>query len=165
MIIKKGKISDLKSIIEIRHKAVKRMHEEKIFQWDNLYPLEEHFKKDIINETLYVCYECDSIMGFCCIDGNITPSYEAVGKWSGKKSIAIHRMIVNPTYHGRGAGTLLFKYAKKLVIDNNLDSIKVDTHKENYKMQKLLEKLEFVYIGYDSVIDRTCYEWVNIDSL
>ena len=67
---------------------------------------------------------------------------------------------MNPDYQKSGIGKLLFTYAINLARTNDYESIKVDTHPDNYKMQGLIKKMGFQDIGYLSGINRLAYELV-----
>jgi ribosomal protein S18 acetylase RimI-like enzyme len=49
-------------------------------------------------------------------------------------------------------------FAEELTKKNGLTSIKVDTHKENYKMNGFLKKFGYVEMGYLPSINRIAFE-------
>ena len=62
--IRKAKLSDLESIMDIINETVKEMKSYGNDQWDDNYPNKETFINDIKNERLYVCEEDNNIKGF-----------------------------------------------------------------------------------------------------
>ena len=47
-------IDDLDDVFRLVECAVKQMEQEKIFQWDSIYPAKEDFRNDIKRKSLYV---------------------------------------------------------------------------------------------------------------
>jgi len=52
--IRKANSNDLRRIIDITKACAKLMISKNIFQWNESYPSLETFKKDVINQSLYV---------------------------------------------------------------------------------------------------------------
>ena len=52
--IRKATLNDLTRIVEITKACAKLMISKNIFQWNEFYPNLETFKKDVINQSLYV---------------------------------------------------------------------------------------------------------------
>ena len=70
------------------------------------------------------------------------------GKWLNSGDYAvIHRIAVNEKYKGNGIASDIIKEVENLCKENKVNSIKIDTHKDNISMQKLLEKNDFKYCG------------------
>ena len=67
-------------------------------------------------------------------------SYENIldGKWitNGDYGV-IHRIAVDNTHKGKGLSHKIIKYAEEVCKQNNIHSIKVDTHEDNILMQSL----------------------------
>ncbi len=73
-------------------------------------------------------------------------SYEAIynGEWvSNDEYAVIHRIAVVSNYKGIGLSSVIIKNIEKICLDKGVHSIKIDTHKENISMQKLLQKTGF----------------------
>lgn len=155
--VRQALTSDIDRIMEIRHTAIKKMHADKIYQWDDKYPLETHFLDDIKQGTL-LAYEDSIIQGFLAFDTNEPPTYKLL-KWNSDNSMYIHRVIIDPESQGRGISHSLFSYCKKYCQNNSIDSLKIDTHPDNLRMQAFLKKQGFEYRGYDEQINRLCYEF------
>ncbi|EHJ06700.1 acetyltransferase, gnat family protein, partial [Staphylococcus simiae CCM 7213 = CCUG 51256] len=66
--IRLGKKSDLDNILKLVEEAKGIMKEQDNHQWDDQYPLVEHFEEDIAKDYLYVLEENDHIYGFIVID-------------------------------------------------------------------------------------------------
>ncbi|MBQ2794549.1 MAG: GNAT family N-acetyltransferase, partial [Oscillospiraceae bacterium] len=78
------------------------------------------------------------------------PTYaEIEGAWltEGDNYLVVHRLGINPDWHGMGMGTALMGLADKICEVKKIASIRVDTHEDNISMQKLLEKCGFTRCG------------------
>ena len=62
--IRLGNMQDISQIETLVEEAKKLMKEFNNNQWDDKYPVTEHFEEDINTETLYVLEENDTIYGF-----------------------------------------------------------------------------------------------------
>lgn len=73
---------DLPTILELVEEAKALMKQDNNHQWDDAYPLEEHFEEDIEKETLYVLDIDQHIYGFIVIDRpiNLTGMIRLIGR-------------------------------------------------------------------------------------
>ena len=94
------------------------------------------------------------------------PAYETITGWSTPHgdSLVLHRCIVDPTHQHKGIFHAMMTYAIQEASKLGLHSIKIDTHHDNYKMRRFLEKHGFIHIGYLEVINREAYELVWEDT-
>ena len=70
------------------------------------------------------------------------------GQWLNNGDYAvIHRIAVSEKAKGKGIASAIIKEVEGLCKENGVNSIKIDTHKDNISMQKLLEKNTFKYCG------------------
>lgn len=150
MNFRKATEEDLKSIIDIIKHAQDHLKEQGIDQWQDGYPNAEVIGEDIDDGNSYVLLKGNIIIGTVAVsfDGEKTYNNIHKGKWitQGQYGV-IHRLAINKHYRGLGFAKEILKYIEKLTLDNGIKSIKVDTHKNNQFMQKLLEKNGFVYCG------------------
>ena len=61
--IRKAILSDLDTIKKIAESCAKNMIDNNIFQWNKNYPSKNIFKKDILNQSLYVFEEGNLVKG------------------------------------------------------------------------------------------------------
>ena len=82
-------------------KLKKKMKEFNHNQWDDKYPVTEHFEEDIETETLYVLDVDDKICGFIVIDQNQSEWYDDI-EWPVNREGAyvIHRLAGSKDYKG-----------------------------------------------------------------
>ena len=64
-----------------------------------------------------------------------------------------------------GIASKMMKYAIDQARLDGYDSVKIDTHLENYKMRSFLEKNNFIVGDYIEVMDRIAYELLLEDTL
>ncbi|HKL47860.1 MAG TPA: GNAT family N-acetyltransferase, partial [Candidatus Izemoplasmatales bacterium] len=126
--------------------------------WLGDYPNAAHFKADLKSHGLYVYLDKGQIIGSISILQENDPPYQAI-QWHRQLSLVIHRFMVDPNHQKKGVGIALFEHAIQLTTIKH-QSLKVDTHPDNVKMQKLILKMNFEYMGYLSSINRLAYELI-----
>ena len=146
----KSKISDIDEIMKIIGAAQNHFKQEGIDQWQNNYPNHEVIKIDMENGNSYVLKEGDKIVGTTAVIFDGESDYDTIydGKWlSHDKYAVIHRMAVNFDRRGSGLASIFLKEIERLSMDKEIYSIKVDTHRENIPMKKLLLKNAYKKCG------------------
>lgn len=151
---------DLQQIDDMALCVIKDMKASNIPQWNESYPRKQHYEKDIVNQSLFVCERNSNVIGAVTILPENDPPYETITGWTipHGNSLVIHRLIVDPNARQLGVASELVHYAVKQAQKQGYQSIKIDTHHDNYKMRRFLEKHNFQYIGYLEVINREAYE-------
>ena len=159
MIIRKARIEDLAHIMEIYRPAQDFMIESgNPTQWGHSYPSEELIRKDISNGVCHLI--CDdegphSVFALFCGD---EPTYQYIenGEWlNDNVYVTVHRIASDGKVHG------IFDYAIQYCKGIS-DNIRIDTHKSNIVMQKLIERNGFEECGIIYVADgssRIAYQW------
>ena len=148
---------------ELAEKVIAHMKQSKIPQWELSYPRYEHFEKDVLNNALILYKEDGKIVGCMAILPENDPPYRTISSWKKEYSIAIHRVLVNPEIQNKGVAKQMFNFAKQYGKHNGYESIKIDTHLENYKMRNFLQKNGFIEGDYIEVMDRIAYECILED--
>ena len=146
----KAKYSDIDEIMEIIERAQEHFKNEGIDQWQNNYPNHEVIKEDIDNDNSYILKDGDKIVATTAVIFDGDPTYNTIydGEWlSLGEYTVIHRMAVNFNRRGSGLASIFIKEIEKLSIDKEIYSIKVDTHRENIPMQRLLFKNAYKECG------------------
>ena len=150
MEFRKSTKSDVIKIMEIVKQAQEYFKSQGIDQWQNNYPNDEVINNDINNGESYVMLDGDDIVATTVISFAKEKSYENIldGKWitNGDYGV-IHRIAVDNTQKGLGLSHKIIKYTEDVCRQNNIHSIKVDTHEDNILMQSLLKKNGFEYCG------------------
>ena len=150
MNFRKSTKSDVSKIMELVKQAQEYFKSQGIDQWQINYPNDEVINNDINNGESYVMLDGDDIVATTVISFAKEKSYENIldGKWitNGDYGV-IHRIAVENAHKGKGLSHKIIKYAEEVCKQNNIHSIKVDTHEDNILMQSLLKKNGFEYCG------------------
>ena len=150
MKFRKTIIEDIKNVMQIIDDAKEYFRKNGIDQWQNGYPNSDVIYGDIKNNSSYVLESENRILATAMVSFEEDKSYKNIyhGKWLNSGDYAvIHRIAVNEKYKGNGIASDIIKEVENLCKENKVNSIKIDTHKDNISMQKLLEKNDFKYCG------------------
>ena len=138
-----------------------------IDQWQNGYPNREVISEDIKKAQSH----CVSVDGEICgtfaliVDGE--PTYNEIfdGKWltgnGNDNYFAIHRVAISVKCRGKGISTAIINHCAEEAKKAHKKSLRIDTHKGNIVMRKMLEKHGFIHCGtiyLDSGDARVAYE-------
>ena len=144
-------INNINEIMEIIHDAKRYLKEQGSSQWNlpDGYPNKSDLIKDINNNECYIYLEADKIIGVMIIMQNIDENYNEIdGNWlNNDKYVSIHRIAVRYNYHNQQIGYKMLKLAETIIMNKDIYSIKIDTHKINIPMIKTLTKLNYTYCG------------------
>jgi GNAT superfamily N-acetyltransferase len=159
--IRRAHASDIDAIEKMATKTRNHMLSIGLKQWLGDYPNHVHFEKDLKLQGLYVYEENNHIYGSISILPENDPAYQVID-WAKHHSLVVHRLFVDPDSQQKGIGMALFQYAQSLTRDA-YQSLKVDTHPDNHRMQTLIQKMGFEYKGYIESINRLAYEWLPLE--
>lgn len=164
--IRHAKILDIPEILSVSRACALYMIQNGIFQWNEYYPSEAIFKKDISRKELYVLVHNSSIVGCITISKFMDVEYEPV-QWlsQNNRNIYIHRLAIHPDHQKKGYARQLMDFAETYARDNKFISIRLDTFSQNERNQKFYEtrgyrKLEEIYFPNQSTDPFYCYELV-----
>lgn len=123
-----------------------------IDQWQDGYPNENQILLDISNNDSYVVIDDnDTIMATSVCTTKNESTYDHIdGKWLTPNNPTygvIHRIAVSNKFRKHGLARFVFDYYETALIENNISSLRVDTHKENLGMQQLLGSMGYEYCG------------------
>ena len=158
-----GTYKDLNELDELAVLVINGMKKSLIPQWELDYPRYKNFFSDVETKSLYLYKDNGKIVGSCTVLRENDPPYKTIDSWIKNKSLVIHRMLVHPDYQNKGIAKVFINNAIKLCKQGNYESIKTDTHLENYKMRNFLKKNGFIELDYLETIDRLAYELVVED--
>ena len=150
MKFRKTTIQDINNVMQIINEAKEYFRKSKIDQWQNGYPNSDTIYADIKNNNSYVLESEHGIIATAMVSFEEDKTYKNIyeGAWLNNGDYAvIHRIAVNEKYKGNGIASDIIKEVENLCKENKVNSIKIDTHKDNISMQKLLEKNGFKYCG------------------
>lgn len=150
MEFKQAQIKDIPQIMDIINDAQNYLKNKDIDQWQNNYPNSETLKKDIINNNLYIIVEKSKIIAVSAIIFNDDPTYNYIegGEWLSSDNYgAIHRAAVAEEYKGQGIASEIFKHTFELAKKKGIESIRIDTHPDNFAMKQVIKKEKFKFCG------------------
>lgn len=141
--------NDLPSIMAIIREIQEDFRQAGIDQWQDGYPNEETFRADIENEESYVLLEDDRLVATAMITFRGEPTYNIIeGAWlTNEPYMVIHRIAVRPSLRGQRIANRIFDYAAQLCLQKGVAHQRIDTHKDNKAMQRVIERLGYTYCG------------------
>lgn len=146
MIIRKAVAEDLNDIFYIyEHARLFMLEAGNPNQWGSVYPDKKIVVNDLNSGSLYVGVIEETISCVFCFFVGEEPTYKVIndGSWLNDDVYGvIHRVAVAHGFHGKGIVSKCFDFCCGFI--NNL---RIDTHAENYPMQKALSKYGFIKCG------------------
>ena len=104
--------------------------------------------KQVSRNYSYIYEKDGEVLAYAYLNPDYDPTYASVREaMKGDNSITIHTLCVNKDKMGKGIGSLFFEQIKDFAVKNNKDSLRIDTHKDNFRMRGLIKKFGFSYIG------------------
>lgn len=146
---RKTQMTDIDAIMQIIREAQCYFKSQHIDQWQNGYPNETTFIADLDLGNSYVFMENDKIIATAMISFDKEPTYNQIsGKWLSDDAYAvIHRIAVKSDMKGKNIAGKILELTQQLALDKNIHSIRIDTHRDNLAMQRVITKFGFVYCG------------------
>ncbi|MDG1038082.1 MAG: GNAT family N-acetyltransferase [Polaribacter sp.] len=152
MTIRLSKTEDIPDIMIIIDDAKTYLASQNIHQWQNGYPNTEQVKNDILKDESYVVInDKNQIIATSMFTTNSEPTYKIIdGNWiidESHKYGVIHRMAIKKEFRKFGLATFMFHEFHSILLEKNIESLKIDTHEDNLGMQSLIKKLGYKYCG------------------
>jgi len=164
MIFRNAEISDIDKIMNIIKQAQEYLKEKGVDQWQDNYPNFDVIKDDIEKRKSYVLETDGKVVATVAVSYNDEKTYEKIydGKWITENDYAvIHRIAVDNKYKGKRLSSIILSEIEKMCLHKNIHSIKIDTHKQNESMKKMLINNGFKYCGIiylENGKERVAYE-------
>lgn len=163
MEIRRAVIVDLASMEQIYARARKFMITTgNPDQWDPSYPGRELLVKNITDGQAYVLEEKGRVHGtFAFIVGE-EPTYTKIcdGQWRKNETYGtVHRLASDGTVKGAGRACLTY-------CSDRQPYLRIDTHKNNLPMQKVIESFGFKRCGIITVRggERIAYDYIRSEN-
>ena len=169
MIIRKTTILDTGEVMPIFEEARRTIAALGIDQWQNGYPSEEVILADIAKDQSYLCEIDGRACGTFAMLTDGEPTYDKIydGHWltgdDSRDYIAIHRVAISVSSRGSGLSGKIIGYAADFAKKKGRKSLRIDTHRGNAVMRRMLEKNGFQYCGIiylENGDERVAYEKV-----
>ncbi|MDR0897588.1 MAG: GNAT family N-acetyltransferase [Oscillospiraceae bacterium] len=150
MILRKMTPQDLPQVMQIIAEAQAFLGVQGVDQWQDGYPGEALIREDIETGRGYVLAEGDQVraMAVVALDGE--PTYDTIyeGAWTTPEPYAcFHRTAVGAAFRGTGAADALIASCEAVAKAAGLYSIRIDTHRDNLVMQKMLHRNGYTLCG------------------
>ena len=151
MEVRKIKLEEIKQVMEAINDA-KAFLKPQSQQWQQGYPNVETMTKDILNNNLFGVFINGELACVAALIIGIEKTYVNMieGEWEipvSSKDLVIQRIAVREKFRGRGCAKSLMEFAEKYAKTNSCPSIKVDTHRANIPMQRLVLSHGYIYQG------------------
>ncbi|MGL5786549.1 MAG: GNAT family N-acetyltransferase [Bacteroidales bacterium] len=161
---RKSKTEDIPFIMSVINEAQAYFKNKGIDQWQNGYPNDDSILCDITAGHSYVFLIDNRVIATAMISFDGETTYDLIdGKWLNNEPYAVvHRIAVCSGLKGKNIAGSILDIVRKLSEQNNICNIRVDTHRENLSMQRVLEKWGFTYCGIIYLKDgaeRLAYQW------
>lgn len=157
-------IYDIEKLIEFSRTSLKN---DGVDQWQKTNPNLDLINRQMDEDCAFVLDLDERVFAYAYLSKNEEPTYKVwEDKFEGDKYFVIHTLMVD----GRGVVKKAGSKFMEAIIDfskkNQIDSLRIDTHKDNFRMRGLLKKYNFKEIGIiqideDGILkDRICYELI-----
>ncbi len=141
---------DLSAIKGLICGAKKHLKQQGIPQWQDGFPDTAILKEDISLSRARLLSYGGANLGYCCLEFSGEKDYEEItqGAWSTPLPYAaIHRVALSKKSRGTGISHTLFALAAEECKKAGFQSLRIDTHPENKKMQRALSAAGFTRVG------------------
>ena len=158
---------DLPALLALVRRVVPLMRAAGNLQWDENYPDETVFRRDIDMKQLWIC-EINgeigtAIAGVAALTMDQEPDYAQVDWDINEPAVVVHRLAVDPAFRGAGVASALMEKAEEIAVSRGIPVLRVDTNTQNEATQRLFPKLGYQLAGEISLAFRPglrffCYE-------
>ncbi len=157
---------DIEPIMELVRAAQSWFRDQGIDQWQDGYPTPAVFEEDLRagNSFVGICEGRILLTGCLSFDGE--PTYRTIyeGHWIDDEPYAVvHRLVVDSAHKGQGLAGEFLKFAFAECRRRGVHSMRIDTHRHNRSMQRLLARFGFRPCGrivLESGADRDAYQLI-----
>jgi GNAT superfamily N-acetyltransferase len=150
MELRRTKYEDISDVVSIINDSIAGLKSAGIPQWQQGYPNASSIENDIKRGWAYVLCEGEEILATCALCFEPDPNYTHIyqGDWINLDPYAvIHRIAVKASRKGEGLALILLKHCEDICLNQQTFNIKVDTHRLNTSMQRMLDKAGYTYCG------------------
>ncbi len=141
---------DLPAVAAIIDQAKAFLKAQGIDQWQDGYPNEAVIREDMRLRNAYVYAPGGEPLAIATVVFTGEPTYDKIfeGAWTTPEPFACaHRIAVRADQRGLGTAEALMREVDALVRSRGMPSLRIDTHRGNLPMQKMLAKCGFRRCG------------------
>jgi len=147
--IRKARPEELDAVWALVREAIANMQANGNPQWNDTYPTCDLFAQAIEAGELYAaCDAQEKILGVAVFNREFDDCYDELTGWQRPlPAFGIHKVAVSPKAQRMGVASALFDHAFELARAQGLTSVRMDTYSLNTRMQALMAKHGFHYVG------------------
>lgn len=154
---------DLEAIMEMIAESRESLKEDGVDQWQGADPTEESVREDISSKRMYI-FEDGGIVGAAVLLEEEEKTYREIeGEWlNDVPYVTIHRFMVSKKRRGEKISKRMMHEIKCFVVSKAFNNIRIDTHRDNFRMRGLIESSDFKHCGVIRLSDnseRLAYQW------
>ena len=148
---------DIDAVMDIIEEARGTIAALGIDQWQNGSPNRAMIEEDVALGQGYCVDAEGAVIGTFALIENGEPTYHRIydGEWQTPDHaadgtvayLAIHRVAISVARRGSGISTAIIGYAEEFARVLGKASLRIDTHRGNVVMRRMLEKHGFVHCG------------------
>lgn len=141
---------DREIILKIYDDGSKKLKSLGLDQWQGKdKPNLDNFKELIENKNIFVLEDERKVVSTVIIyDYDIDYENNLDGTWqSPSPYVALHRIGTLESARKNGYGRKIIEMSESYARENNFKSVRIDTHRGNKDMQRLLSSLSYKYVG------------------
>lgn len=145
---RKAEKSDVGEIVSLLKAAVQKLKENKIDQWDELYPTENDVEQDILDGTLFAGEVNSAIAVIFTLNKYCDEEYgRAKWKFNEGKFLILHRLTVHPDFQKMGIAGIALNHAEAEARKLGAKNIRLDVFSKNPQAVRLYEKSGYAKSG------------------
>lgn len=146
--IRPAKISDLGELLALTRGCALKMQGQGIFQWNEHYPSQAVFTRDVQRRELFLLEAKGEILGAIVLTPTMDPEYASI-EWltPNGNSGYVHRLCVHPDHWGKGHARQLMDYAEERSRGNGFVSVRLDTFSQNGRNQEFYRQRGYQQLG------------------
>lgn len=144
-----AKMDDLDAVCRLVSRVIDGMEADRIFQWDEYYPLREDFADDIRKNELYVGVIGDDIAVIYTLNAECDKEYND-GHWryTDCNYRVIHRFCVDPKYQHRGIAGYTLNHIEERLRKSKAGAVRLDVFSGNPHALALYRNAGYEKAGY-----------------
>lgn len=167
MIFRKASRNDVSDIEKLINFSKTSLRKDGVDQWQKTNPDLDLIENQIKEGCSYVLDADGKVFAYAFISDKVEPTYNVCEEnFSRNNYFVIHTLMADGSQIVEKAGSKFMKAIIDFSKKNLKDSLRIDTHKDNFRMRGLLNKYNFKEIGIIQIDedgipkDRICYELV-----
>lgn len=154
--LRRSTSSDLNNIMAIIYQAKALLKQDGSPQWQSGTPNREMLSKDIEQKMHWVLIVNGEIAACATLQTFPDPTYRMIqGKWENNTDpyATIHRVAIASQFRGMHLTKYLFSNLITMALVQGFKNIRIDTFRENVRMQGLIKSMGYHYCGLIHIDD------------